>query len=204
MNGCVFPLEEQQNIAALVHRSGVMLHLDGARIWNAMTSTGLSLQEITSPFDSVSLCFSKGLGAPAGSVLVGNRQFIKKARHFRKLYGGGMRQIGLLAAACDYSLENHFPLLLDDHKKALKLASELVKIGYTLTKPCETNMVWVDTSMLGEGFESEIFCKELAKHGIIVFGGQSHEIRLVVHHQITEEVIDQTIVVFKSIFNQSA
>lgn len=201
MNGCIFPINEQERISSLVHEAGVLMHLDGARIWNAMVATGMSLKDAANPYDSVSLCFSKGLGSPAGSVLVGTRQFIKKARHFRKLYGGGMRQIGLLAAACDYSLENHFPLLVQDHRKALKLSQELVKIGYALCKPCDTSMVWIDTSMLGAGFQAEVFSQNLAKEGILSFGGNSHEIRLVVHHQITDEVIDKTIQVFSLIFN---
>jgi threonine aldolase len=89
MNGCVFPLSEQVAIANLAHENGIKMHLDGARVWNASVATGIPVNELCDPYDSVSLCFSKGLGAPVGSVLVGTNAFIKKARHFRKVYGGG-------------------------------------------------------------------------------------------------------------------
>lgn len=197
MNGTVFPLSEQIKISALAKQSNVAIHLDGARLWNAITKTGDTLQKACDPYDTVSLCFSKGLGAPIGSVLVGPASLIKKARHFRKIYGGGMRQSGILAAACIYALDNHFPKLIEDHKKAAYLAQELVNIGFKLTKPCETSMVWIDGAHLG--LDADKISKALAEKDILIFGGSSTEIRLVVHHQISQQALDLTILTLKTL-----
>ncbi|KAI8896629.1 pyridoxal phosphate-dependent transferase [Globomyces pollinis-pini] len=199
MNGQIFPLEEQQKISKMVHGHGLKLHLDGARLWNAITATGISLKEACDPFDSVSLCFSKGLGAPVGSVLVGNAKFIKKARHFRKLYGGGWRQAGLLASACNYVLDNHLPLLKHDHENAALLAEGLIKLGFKLSIPHETNMVWVDLSSK-DLISQDVYDALMAK-GILNFGGNDTVLRFVVHHQISKEHIIETIDIISELLN---
>ena len=117
------------------------MHLDGARIWHVAAETGLPLNELCAPFDSVSLCFSKGLGAPVGSCLVGPKDFISKARWFRKLFGGGMRQTGFLAGAAAYAVTHNFPKLPAVHELARKLEAGLAEIGCEITSSAETCMV---------------------------------------------------------------
>lgn len=127
----------------------------------------------------------------------GSKQTIKKARHFRKMFGGGWRQAGVLAAACLYSLDHIFPLLRIDHQNATYLSKGLESIGFTTTRRCDTSMVWIDTKKFG------LTCQDLAdaleKHGIAVFGGQDHEMRFVLHHQISKEAIARTILVLKDL-----
>ncbi|HZT81959.1 MAG TPA: GntG family PLP-dependent aldolase, partial [Gemmataceae bacterium] len=114
--GKVYPLEKVQAISAWARRAGLATHLDGARLWNAVVATGVPAQEWARHFDSVSVCFSKGLGAPVGSALAGPRDFVAKARRTRKLFGGGMRQAGVLAAAALYALDHHVERLAEDHR----------------------------------------------------------------------------------------
>jgi threonine aldolase len=190
-NGQVFPLEEQYKISKAAKENGIRMHLDGARLWNASIATKHTMKDLCGPYDSVSLCFSKGLGAPVGSVLVGSREFIKKARHFRKLFGGGWRQAGILAAACLYCLDHHFPNLHNDHMNARYLSLELIRLGFVLSKPCETNMVWVDTN--GYGMTPKQICSLLEPNGIRIFEGEGNSIRWVLHHQISREAIEKTI-----------
>ncbi|MDH4574378.1 low-specificity L-threonine aldolase [Salinicola acroporae] len=129
---------------SLARRFGLATHLDGARIGNAAAATGASLKSLCSPFDTISICCSKGLGAPAGSVLVGAADFIETARRWRKVVGGGMRQVGMLAAACEYALAHQLAPLVEDHAKAERLAAGLAEIdGITVTAQA-TNMVFVE------------------------------------------------------------
>ena len=200
MNGELFPLSEQQKISQLAKKHGISMHLDGARIWNAMVATKTPLKELCDPFDSVSLCFSKGLGAPVGSVLVGSFDFIKKARHFRKLYGGGMRQAGLLAAACLYCLEHHLPNLGKDHENASYLAKSLQNLGLRITKKTDTNMVWVDFADFQ--LTADDICAELLEHGVKIFSGKGSELRLVLHHQIRREEIDKTLEIIELLLHK--
>jgi len=120
--GAIFPLDEINKIKKLADEHQLQMHLDGARLWNAHVATGISLAEWCDPFDSISLCFSKGLGAPIGSILVGSSEFIDRAHRYRKIYGGGMRQVGIIAAAALYALDHHIERLKDDHKRAYQLA----------------------------------------------------------------------------------
>jgi threonine aldolase len=141
LNGIIFPQEEILKIAKFAKEKNIKLHLDGARIWHAAAETGKPLKELCEPFDSISLCFSKGLGAPVGSCLTGSKAFIAKARAFRKLFGGGMRQTGYLAACAAFALTNHFPLLPSVHAMAKKLEKGLKEIGASITAPVDTCMV---------------------------------------------------------------
>ena len=198
MNGEIFPLDEQRKISELARQTpGLAIHLDGARLWNAMVATGSTLKEMCDPYDSVSLCFSKGLGAPVGSVLVGSAKFIRKARHFRKLYGGGMRQAGLLAEACLFCLQHHLPNLHKDHENAAFLARSLQDLGLVLTKKCETNMVWVDFASFD--LTADEVSAALAAKGIKIFSGSESEIRLVLHHQISRQAVVETISTIKQL-----
>ncbi len=139
--GGIYPLEWAREIVQKAHERGLKVHLDGARIFNAAVATGRSVQELTAGFDSVMFCLSKGLGAPVGSVLVGSREFIESARRVRKMLGGGMRQVGILAAAGLYALEHHRERLQEDHENAQILAQALQEIEEVSLEPVETNIV---------------------------------------------------------------
>jgi threonine aldolase len=144
--GRVYPLEKIQAISAWARRNGLAMHLDGARLWNAVVATGIPAKTWGEPFDSVSVCFSKGLGAPVGSALAGPREYIARARRVRKLFGGGMRQAGVIAAAALYALEHHVERLAEDHRNARVIAQAIADTpGLRLTPPeVETNLIWFE------------------------------------------------------------
>ena len=178
--------------------AGLIFHLDGARVFNAAVAQNLDVKEITSKFDSVSLCMSKGLGAPIGSVLVGDETFIDDARRWRKMVGGGMRQAGLLAAAAIYAMEHNVERLADDHKNAQTLAEKLADIDGLQVhgNTANTNMVYV--SCLNEnGNEFREWCETKG----VKFQG-ANPARLVVHKDISEQMIDQAADVMVGYFNR--
>ncbi|GLB36400.1 putative threonine aldolase [Lyophyllum shimeji] len=185
LNGTIFPQEEIIAISEFAHSHGIKMHLDGARIWHVAVATQTSIKELCEPFDSVSLCFSKGLGAPVGSCLVGPKDFIKKARWFRKLFGGGMRQTGILAAAAAYALTHNFPQLERVHALAQKLEAGLERIGVEITSRAETCMVFYDPSPIGVNYD-EIAERASALPEPLFLGGS----RLVVHIQTSEAAVD--------------
>ena len=143
INGKVLPPAYVAEAAALARSRGLALHLDGARAWNAAVAMGVEVAEVCAPFDSVSLCFSKGLGAPVGSVLVGPKELIDRAKRARKMLGGGMRQAGILAAACLYALDHHVEGLAEDHANARRLADGLAQIEDLAVESVATNMVFL-------------------------------------------------------------
>lgn len=159
LDGMILPLEEARRITDWAHRNGIKVHLDGARLWEAVAAGAGSLAEYTSLFDSASLCFSKGLGAPIGSVIVGSNAFIKKARWFRKSIGGGARQTGIIAAAAKVSLDETFGRdphgqdgkLRETHTRAKRVADLWTSRGGKLAYPVQTNMVWLDIEASGLG-----------------------------------------------------
>jgi threonine aldolase len=142
--GRIYPLEKIAAISAWARDAGLLRHLDGARLWNAVVATGIPAATWASHFDSVSVCFSKGLGAPVGSALAGPRDFIARARRSRKLFGGGMRQAGMIAAAALYALDHHVERLAEDHKNAQVIAAGIADTpGLRLSPPeVQTNLVW--------------------------------------------------------------
>ncbi len=142
IGGRVLPLDYLRSATAFAHARGLATHLDGARLYNAIVKLGLAERDAVLGFDSVSLCLSKGLGAPAGTLLLGSRPFIAQARRWRKALGGGMRQAGILAAAGIYALEHHVGRLAEDHANALYLADGLRALGLA-AEPPQTNMVFV-------------------------------------------------------------
>ena len=168
--------------------SGLGVHLDGARLMNAVVKLGVPAKQIVDPVDSVSLCLSKGLGTPAGSVLVGSHDFIARARRMRKLVGGGMRQVGILAAAGIYALDNHIERLAEDHANALRLADQLGRISQVKIKldEIETNMVFM---RLPEGSAGPLR-NYLSERGIILGDGEP-TIRLVTHLDVGVGEVDQ-------------
>ncbi|KAI8813162.1 pyridoxal phosphate-dependent transferase [Cladochytrium replicatum] len=188
MDGEIFPFDELKKISEMVRGHGLAIHLDGARLWNASVETGVPLKDYCQLFDSVSLCLSKGLGAPIGSVLVGSKAFIKKARHVRKFFGGGWRQAGMLAAAAHYVLDHHLPTLKNDHVRAKRLAASLEQLGCRIAKRVDTNMVWVDISPTG--IQTEMLMRSFEEHGVKNFGPSDGVMRVVIHHQVPDQAID--------------
>ncbi|AOJ78886.1 threonine aldolase [Burkholderia ubonensis] len=142
IGGRVLPAGYVEEAAALARSRGLSTHLDGARVCNAAVASGRAIADLCAPFDTVSICFSKGLGAPVGSVLVGSRPLIERARRWRKMLGGAMRQSGLLAAACLYALEHNVERLADDHENAARLAAGLARIDEVKVLSHATNMVF--------------------------------------------------------------
>lgn len=186
-NGRVLPRDYGEQARAFVDRHGLRLHLDGARIFNAAVKSGQSAAGIAAPFDTVSICLSKGLGAPVGSILTGGADFIHEARRWRKVVGGGMRQSGLLAAAGIYALENHLERLADDHANAARLAA-----GLAAFEGCEIDPGTVQTNMIYVGFPPdrlETFIAHLADNGILVY--HSNPLRLVTHLDVSSEDVDR-------------
>jgi threonine aldolase len=181
--GTVQPEDELAAVVALARDTGLALHLDGARLWNAHVATGTPLRELATPFDTVSVCLSKGLGAPVGSVLVSSAQRIAEARVWRKRYGAGMRQVGILAAAGHYALQHNIERLADDHARAARLAAELT--GDAAAAP--TNMVVLTVANAAEAAEKARAADVL----VSALGPQL--IRLVTHLDLDDAAIDRAI-----------
>ncbi|KAJ3156944.1 Threonine aldolase [Geranomyces michiganensis] len=194
MNGEVVPIENIRDVNRLAREHGIATHLDGARLWNASAKTGISLKEYCSHFDSVTLCLSKGMGCPIGSILVGSKPFIKKATHFRKMFGGGWRQAGILAAGALHAISHNLPRLPTDHDNAAFLAHGLSDLGLELTRSPDTNMVWVRAP-----FPASSLATRLAEHGITIFSGEATELRFVVHLQITRAHCEKVIEVVRDL-----
>ncbi|KAJ3842980.1 pyridoxal phosphate-dependent transferase [Lentinula raphanica] len=188
LNGTIFPQDEIIAISEFARSKGIKMHLDGARIWHVAAETGMSLKTLLEPFDSASLCFSKGLGAPIGSCLVGSTDYIRRARRIRKLFGGGMRQTGILAGSAAYALTYNFPLLPRVHALAHKLQSSFEEIGVTILSPAETCMVFYDASSIGSNYD-EIAERGAALSEPLFLGGS----RVVLHIQTSEAAVDDFI-----------
>ena len=188
MQGKVLPLSYLAAARKFTKQHGLALHLDGARLYNAAVKLEVDAREITQHFDSVSVCLSKGLGAPVGSVLCGSKAFIDKARRLRKMVGGGMRQAGLLAAAGLYALEHQIERLADDHANAAMLAKGLSELGYEV-EPVQTNMVYVQMGDRAQALKA--FC---AKRGISL--SASSRLRMVTHLDVSHAQIEQVIGAF--------
>ncbi|WP_429012611.1 low-specificity L-threonine aldolase [Aeromonas veronii] len=191
-NGKVLPLSYLQEMGAFVADRGLKLHLDGARLFNAAVASETPVGVIAAPFDSISICLSKGLGAPVGSLLVGSHDFIARARRLRKMLGGGMRQAGILAQAGLFALEQHVTRLADDHRRAKRLAEGLAALpGIELDLSLvQSNMVFL---RLREG-ESAPLLAFMKERGIL-FSGYG-ELRLVTHLQINDDDIEEVIDAF--------
>lgn len=196
--GSFYTKEQIRPVYELCRNRNLKLHLDGARLFNALAETGDTPKETGAYFDSISVCLSKGLGAPIGSLLLGDKQFIKKARRVRKVFGGGMRQAGIIAAAGLYALKNNVGRLKEDHLKAKKLEQELKHLPYIESiLPVYTNIVIFNLKkelMSGEQFEKKLAEKNIR---ISAFGKQT--IRFVTHLDYTDEMLGRTIEVLRSV-----
>ncbi len=188
MQGKVLPLEYLARARRFTQDNGLQLHLDGARLYNAAVKLGVEAREITQYFDSVSVCLSKGLGAPVGSVLCGSEQLIGKARRLRKMVGGGMRQAGLLAAAGLYALDHNVERLADDHTNAQLLADGLREAGF-IVEPVQTNMVYVQM-----GDKAEAIKAFAGERGIKL--SAAARLRMVTHMDVSRAQIEQVIATF--------
>jgi threonine aldolase len=185
--GRVFPLEPLQRIATHARENGLRLHLDGARLFNAVIATGISAATWAAPFDTVSFCLSKGLGAPVGSLVCGNRDVIDRVHRLRKMFGGGMRQAGILAAAGLHALEHHVDRLAEDHHNARRLAAGLQRLGLKVDPPPETNMVLFEVedaaAFLGAASGAEVLVNPVAER----------RFRAVTHLDVTTADIDEAL-----------
>jgi threonine aldolase len=195
--GRVFPQSEALRIAAAARANGLALHLDGARLWNASVATGVDVAVLAEPFDTVSVCFSKGLGAPVGSALAGSRAHVDAARRFRKMLGGGMRQAGILAAGALYALEHHRQRLLDDHRAAAALAAALA--GTPGLSPCEveTNIVMLN---LKTG-EAAAVAQAAARQGVLLNATGKRQLRAVTHLDVTESQVQTAAEVLRALIS---
>ena len=188
MQGKVLPLEYLAAAREMTHKHGLALHLDGARIYNAAVKQGVAVGQIARYFDSVSVCLSKGLGAPVGSVLCGSAELIGRARRLRKMVGGGMRQAGVLAAAGLYALQHQVARLADDHANAERLASGLRELGYAV-EPVQSNMVYAQVGDRASALKA--FC---AERGIKLIAAP--RLRMVTHMDVSAEDIGQVLEAF--------
>jgi threonine aldolase len=195
--GSVWPIERIAEVHAAAREAGLALHLDGARIWNASVATGVAEREYARYFDSVSVCFSKGLGAPIGSCLVGGAEFIARARRFRKMFGGGMRQAGIIAAGALYALRHHRERLAEDHANARALAEGLaVMDGIELDLDgVETNIVCFDVTAM----PAPQLVAKLAAGGVLVLARSETSIRAVTNLMLDADDIRRALAVFREV-----
>jgi threonine aldolase len=186
--GTIWPLESMQDVASVAHAHGIGVHLDGARIWNAHVATGIGLAVYAATADSVSVCFSKGLGAPVGSALAGSRDFVEEARNNRKRFGGAMRQAGIIAAGAVYALEHNLGRLAEDHEKAAVLARYLEEApGVRLIHPVQTNILIADVSALGVT-AAEVLAA-LGEQGVLCGAAAADRVRFVTHLDVSAEAV---------------
>ncbi len=197
--GAVVPLENFRALREVADRHGLRVHLDGARIFNAEVATGIPAREYARYVDSVMFCFSKGLAAPVGSVLVGPRDFIQEARRVRKLLGGGMRQAGVLAAAALVALNEMVDRLAEDHARARKLAERLLEIpGIHLDlATVETNMVYFEVHH--PRITARELVQRMAEQGVLALVSPTGAIRMVTHHDVGDEDVDRAVEVIRKI-----
>jgi threonine aldolase len=200
--GTIYPLDLVKEISAFARESGIKLHLDGARLWNACVATGVAPKEYATYCDSVSVCLSKGLGAPVGSVVAGTRAFIDEARHYRKIFGGGMRQAGILAAAGLYALERNIDRLEEDHQKAAYLARELAVIpGFVIDlESVQTNIIIIDVER--SGLLPEEILGRLRQRDVLLTPGNYMGLRAVTHLDVSMEQVKRAAAITREIMRR--
>ncbi|MEK7200066.1 MAG: GntG family PLP-dependent aldolase [Bacteroidota bacterium] len=195
--GSCYNFADIQSIKEVCLQNKLKLHLDGARLYNALVAKNETPLQYGEVFDSISICLSKGLGTPVGSVLIGTKELIRKARRVRKIFGGGMRQAGFLAAAGIYALENHVTRLAEDHAHAQQILRELVKKDFTgEVLPVETNIIIFEVK---ERFTAAELAAKCMEQGILVIAISPRQIRMVVHLDIRPEDVQKTLEVIQSL-----
>jgi threonine aldolase len=199
--GVVFPLEEIKKIYNLAKKQQIKMYLDGARLWNASVASGVPLEEYTQYFDAVSVCLSKGLGAPIGSVICGTEEFILKARRNRKMYGGGMRQVGIIAAAGIYAIENNFNKLVEDHRNAKFLAENLAKIsGIQIDLDLvQTNIVIFNIEKTGK--DPGVIAEKMKEKKVLLLPFGKTKMRAVTHLDVNREEVAYAVEKFREVFS---
>jgi threonine aldolase len=197
--GSVWPLENIRAIREVARSVSVPMHLDGARLMNACVATGLTPKDYAQYFDSCTLCLSKGLGAPVGSLVIGSKEFITKAHRFRKQFGGGMRQAGILAAAGIYALEHNIERLAEDHLNAKRLARGIAEIeGLAIdVNRVETNIVYFDVRQAG--LSVPILLERLKAEGVLMLGTSPNSVRAVTHLDVSKDGIERAVEVLRAV-----
>jgi len=193
--GRVFPQAQIEQIATAARANGLGLHLDGARIWNASAATGLDVAALAAPFDTLSVCFSKGLGAPVGSAFVGSREHVVRAHRFRKMLGGGMRQAGILAAGALHALEHHRARLLDDHAAARAFAEILRGAPGVELGPVDTNIVLVQTAL-----PAPELAQRAAAEGVLLNATGRRTLRAVTHLDLSLDQVKRAAETLRQLF----
>jgi len=195
--GSYYSLNDIVEIYELCRSRGVALHLDGARIFNALVESGISALQMGKYFETISICLSKGLGTPVGSVLISKKKWAKEIRRKRKVFGGGMRQVGILAAAGIYALDNHVDRLKDDHRRAKELEKVLIDLPYVFSvMPVDTNIIIFE---LEKGVGCQRFLSKIGEHNIKALDFHNDQIRLVTHLDFDDNMLEKTIEVLKKI-----
>jgi threonine aldolase len=195
--GAIYDFHEILEIRETCNELGLPLHLDGARVFNSLVATDMNPKDYGDAFDSISICLSKGLGAPVGSLLLGTNDFIEKARRVRKVFGGGMRQAGILAAAGIYALENNVTRLVEDHQRAKELGAELVQSSWVKSvMPVDTNIVIIE---LANGIVAASAVEQLAVQGVKCFAFGADKIRWVTHLDYTAQMHEQLMALLPSL-----
>jgi threonine aldolase len=197
--GSIYPIEKIGDISRLAKSKGLLIHLDGARLWNASAGSGIKPQEYARWADSVSVCLSKGLGAPVGSLVAGSKTFIDRVHRFRKMFGGGMRQVGILAAAGIYALDHHMERLKEDHQNAKRLALGLRGLKGIAINPdhVETNIVIFDVT--GSGMTPAKVAEAMKRERVLIHAFGKAQIRLVTHLDVSSEDIEIALKAFKKV-----
>jgi len=195
--GSIYDFKEIIKIAAVCKKNKLKLHLDGARLFNALAETKETPSDYGAHFDTLSICFSKGLGAPVGSLLIGTKDAINKGKRVRKALGGGMRQAGYLAAACTYALDNHLDKIKDDHRRARILASAIENLPFVSAMyPVKTNIIVI---ALKPDLSTKIFLQKLEKKGLLAIGFGTGLIRMVTHLDFNDDQMEKAIQIFKTL-----
>ena len=196
--GTIYPLDEIKRIFAFARSHEMVMHLDGARLWNASVATGIHPKEYAKYFDSVSVCFSKGLGAPVGSAVAGTVEMIERVHKWRKVYGGGMRQAGIIAAGALYALEHNVERLKEDHEKATFFAEKislLPKLSIDM-ETVQTNIIIINIEK--SGMQPDEIIALLKSKGVLVTLGSYNSIRAVMHLDVSMEQVQQAVGIFKT------
>lgn len=195
--GSCYDFEEIKKIKAICIENKLAFHLDGARLWNALVAKNETTQQYGEAFDSISICLSKSLGCPVGSVLLGKKEFIKKGRRIRKAFGGGMRQAGFIAAAGIFALQNNINRLEEDHRHARHIADAIAKKDFVkMVLPVETNIIIFE---LKDAVTAPALVATLKEHGILGYAIAPNRVRLVLHLDISEEMTAETIKIFTNL-----
>jgi threonine aldolase len=201
--GTVYPIEKMREIWQLAKSRGLAVHLDGARLWNASVASAIKPHEYAQYADSVSVCLSKGLGAPIGSLVAGSKVFIDRVHRFRKMYGGGMRQAGIIAAAGIYALDHHLERLKEDHENAKRLAVGLKEFKGITIEPqyVETNIVIFDVTQTG--ITAPQIAEAVKKERVLIYGFRKDKIRMVTHLDVNRDDVETALKAFAKVLRRA-